>query len=79
MIETAETREELDVRVRALDRVLRAMHIRVPLWVRPETWLAYYDFFATPRNCRQFSTGAPGIWWADMERYDTLKAAGTLR
>ena len=36
MIVRAETREELTVRVRALDRVLRAMHIRVPYWVRPD-------------------------------------------
>ncbi len=79
LIETAETREELDRRVRALDRVLRAMHIRVPLWVRPETWLAYYDFYRHPEELPEFSTGAPGIWWADMERFDALKAAGTLR
>ena len=55
------------------------MHIRVPLWVRPETWIAYYDFYRHPEELPEFATGAPGIWWADMERYDALKAAGTLR
>ena len=59
LIETAETREELNVRVRALDRVLRAMHIRVPLWVRPETWLAYYDFYRHPEELPAFATGRP--------------------
>lgn len=78
-IATAETREDLNVRVRALDRVLRAMTIRVPLWVRPDTWLAYYDFYRHPDELPPYATGAPTIWWADKERYDALRAAGAIR
>ncbi len=79
MIETAESRDELDISVRALDRVLRAMHLRVPYWVRPETWLAYYDYYRHPDDLPEFGTGTTSVWWADTERYDELKAAGTIR
>jgi microcin C transport system substrate-binding protein len=79
LIETAETREELEVRVRALDRVLRAMHLRIPYWVRPETWLAYYDYYRHPEPLPEFGIGATTIWWADEDRYGELKAAGVIR
>jgi microcin C transport system substrate-binding protein len=79
LIETAETRDELEVRVRALDRVLRAMHLRIPYWVRPETWIAYYDYYRHPEPLPEFDTGATAIWWADAARYEELKAAGAIR
>ena len=75
-IDTAPTREELNVHVRALDRVLRAMTIRVPLWVRPDTWIAYYDFYRHPDELPPYATGAASIWWADMDRYDALQRRG---
>lgn len=78
-IQTADTREALTTHVRALDRVLRASTIRVPLWVRPNTWLAYYDFYRHPDTLPTYSTGMPTIWWADTDRYNALKAAGTIR
>lgn len=78
-IQTADSREDLNVHVRALDRVLRAMTIRVPLWVRPDTWIAYYDFYRHPDPLPPYGTGAQTVWWADMDRYDALRAAGTIR
>jgi microcin C transport system substrate-binding protein len=79
LIETAETREELDIRVRALDRVLRAIHLRVPYWVRPEVWIAYYDYYHHPDPLPEFGLGSTSIWWADQERYDALRASGAIR
>jgi microcin C transport system substrate-binding protein len=79
MIETAETREELEVRVRALDRVLRAMHLRIPYWVRPKSWIAYYDYYRQPDPLPEYGVGATSIWWADEARYDELKASGAIR
>jgi microcin C transport system substrate-binding protein len=79
MIVRAETREELTVRVRALDRVLRAMHIRIPYWVRPDSWIAYYDYYRHPDPLPDYSIGVPEIWWADEARYDELRASGAIR
>jgi microcin C transport system substrate-binding protein len=78
LIETAETREGLEVRVRALDRVLRAMHIRIPYWVRPEVWIAYYDYYRHPEPLPEFGIGATSIWWADTERNQELRATGAI-
>ena len=79
LIETAETREELNDRVRALDRVLRAMHLRVPYWVRPDTWIAYYDYYRHPDPLPTYGIGSTSIWWADEERYEALRASGAIR
>jgi microcin C transport system substrate-binding protein len=79
MIETAETREELEIRVRVLDRVLRAMQLRVPYWVRPEAWLAYYDYYRHPEPLPDYGIGATTIWWADPERHEALRAARAIR
>jgi microcin C transport system substrate-binding protein len=78
-IETAETREDLDTEVKALDRVLRAMHIRVPYWVRPESWIAYYDYYRHPDPLPEFGSGVPSIWWADLEAFQALQASGAIR
>lgn len=79
LIENADSRDILNVRVRALDRVLRAMRLRVPLWFRPDAWAAFYDFYRHPDALPPYGTGAPATWWADSARYDALRAAGTLR
>jgi microcin C transport system substrate-binding protein len=79
MIETAETRDELEVRVRVLDRVLRAMHVRVPYWVRPEAWIAYYDYYRHPEPLPDYGIGVSAIWWADPDRHAELRAAGAIR
>lgn len=79
LIEAAETREELEVRVRALDRILRAMHLRIPYWVRPVSWLAYYDYYRRPEPLPEFGIGATTVWWADEARYEELKRAGAIR
>ena len=78
-IETAESREALEMRVRALDRVLRAMHLRIPYWVRPEVWIAYHDYYRHPEPLPEFGVGVPTIWWADVRRYEELKAVGAMR
>jgi microcin C transport system substrate-binding protein len=79
LIEEADRREALELRVRVLDRVLRAMHLRVPYWVRPETWFAHYDYYRHPEPLPEYGLGVTSIWWADTERYDALRAAGAIR
>jgi microcin C transport system substrate-binding protein len=75
----AETREELDVVVMALDRVLRAMRFWVPQWYKDVHTVAYYDYFERPENMPPYSLGQLDFWWANAEKYEALRAAGALR
>lgn len=78
LIIAAKTREELDGRVQALDRVLRAMQIWVPNWSKGSYWLAYWDVFGKPDQPPLYSRG-DGYWWFDQAKYDRLKSEGALR
>ena len=77
LIVAARTREEMTVRVRALDRVLRAMHIWVPNWYKGSHWVAYWDVFGIGDK-PAFARG-DAWWWWDQPRFDALRAAGVLR
>jgi microcin C transport system substrate-binding protein len=74
----AENREELDTRVRALDRVLRAMHIWVPHWFKGEHFVAYWDVFGRPEAKPPYDRGDE-FWWWDEDKYQALRAQGALR
>lgn len=74
----ADNREELDARVRALDRVLRAKQIWVPNWSKASFWIAYWDVFGRPATKPPYTRG-DAFWWFDQAKYDELKASGALR
>ncbi len=74
----ADTREEMETRVRALDRVLRAMHIWVPNWYKGTHWIAYWDVFGKPEAKPPYDRGID-TWWFDPVKYDALRNAGALR
>ncbi len=74
----AETREEMEVRVRALDRVLRSKHIWVPNWYSGKYLVAYWDVFGRPEIQPTYARGET-TWWLDQAKYDRLKAEGALR
>lgn len=74
---TAETRADLTVACRALDRVFRAGRYWVPQWYRSTHPVAYWDAFDHPRNLPRYqmsdyssSVGERILWW-----YDAAKAA----
>jgi microcin C transport system substrate-binding protein len=71
----ATTREEMEGRVKALDRVLRAKQIWVPNWSKGSHWLAYWDVFGRPEVPATYSRG-DSYWWFDQEKYDRLVAEG---
>jgi len=75
----AKTRENMQVAVRALDRVLRSMHIWVPNWYKGSHNIAYWDVFGRPKTKPRFSRGVIGTWWLEQEKLDRLKAKGALR
>ena len=77
-IAKAKTREELNVAVRALDRVLRALHVWVPNWYKAAHNVAYWDVFGRPAVKPPYSRGVLALWWFDREKYERLKAEGAL-
>lgn len=59
----AQTRPDLVVACRALDRVLRAGRYWVPQWYKPSHWVAYWDVFGHPPAPPKYDTGILDTWW----------------
>ena len=74
----AKSRADMEVRVRALDRVLRDKIIWVPNWHKGSHWIAYWDVFGKPEKKPPYERGVD-YWWFDQAKYDALKAEGALR
>lgn len=69
-IMAANTREELQVAARALDRVLRAGHYWVPHWYKASHNVAHWNKFSWPKTKPKYDRGIIETWW-----YDDQKAA----
>jgi microcin C transport system substrate-binding protein len=69
-VKRAESREELTVAVRALDRVLRALHIWVPQWHKGSHHLAYWDIYGRPpvEQKPKYARGVIDLWWVDPDK-----------
>jgi len=74
-----ESREEMETALHALDRVLRAEKFRMPMWHKPESWVAYYDMYEHPAELPPYATGELSWWWVNSEKAAALKASGALR
>ena len=79
MVIAATTREEMETRTRALDRVLRQEYFWVPQWFKARHTVAFYDIFGHPKELPPFSRGELDFWWYDAEKAAALRAAGALR
>jgi len=79
-VENAGSRDELTVAVRALDRVLRALHIWVPQWYKPVHNIAYFDMFERPYTDTPppNGVGEASIWWFNPDKAKALKDAGAF-
>ena len=77
-IEAADTREEMEVAVRALDRVLRAWRFWVPQWYKAAHTVAYFDMYEHPDPLPPYALGEMDFWWYNAEKAETLKAAGAF-
>jgi microcin C transport system substrate-binding protein len=78
-VEAAKTREELDVVVQALDRVLRAEKIWVPQWYKATHTVAYFDMYEHPETLPPYSRGELEFWWHNPDKEAALRAAGALK
>lgn len=75
-IAQAQSREDLNVACRALDRVLRAGRYWVPMWYTDKARIAYWDVFSRPATTPKFGTGAPGTWWWDADKARRIGVQG---
>ncbi|HOZ34185.1 MAG TPA: extracellular solute-binding protein, partial [Tabrizicola sp.] len=50
LTDTAKSREELDVVIRAMDRILRSQMIWVPRYFKKDNWVAYYNMYERPET-----------------------------
>ncbi|SDF00856.1 extracellular solute-binding protein [Sulfitobacter delicatus] len=75
----AETAEEEDAALMALDRALRHEFFMIPTWYNDSYWVAYYDQYDHPDEIPPYALGYLDFWWFDKEGADQLRASGALR
>ena len=75
----AQSREEEQASIRALDRALRHEFFMIPVWYNPNHWVAYYDMYEHPETIPAYSLGHLDFWWYNEEKAQALKDAGALR
>ncbi|MEM6914873.1 MAG: ABC transporter substrate-binding protein, partial [Pseudomonadota bacterium] len=75
----AETREDEHASLMALDRALRYEFIMIPVWYKPNHWVAYYDKFDYPEEIPPYALGQLDFWWYNADKAEALKASGALR
>ena len=73
------TREEEVAALMALDRALRHEFFMIPLWYKPNHWVAYYDQYEHPEEIPPFALGQLDFWWYNADKAKALKASGALR
>ena len=73
VISRAENRETLTDAVKALDRVLRSMHIWVPQWHKGSHTIAYWDIYSRPAIKPEYARGVIDLWSIDPEKHARLK------
>lgn len=77
--QAAKTIEENNVVIKALDRVMRALHFQIPQWYKPYDTVAYYDMYEHPEELPPYAIGVTDFWWYDQAKAEKLREAGALR
>jgi microcin C transport system substrate-binding protein len=72
----AQSRPELTIACRALDRLIRAGRYWVPQWYKPSHWIAYWDTFGRPPSKPRYARGAPETWWYDAGKASKIEQPG---
>lgn len=75
----AQSKVDLAVVTKALDRVLRAEKFWVPQWYKNKHTVAYYDMFEHPEVIPPFDLGYLDFWWYNAQKAEALVAAGALK
>jgi microcin C transport system substrate-binding protein len=64
----ANSRDDLNIAARALDRVMRAGRYWVPHWYKGTHWLATWDVFGRPETKPRYGLPFDTAWWFDAEK-----------
>ena len=72
----APNREQLIVRTKVLDRLLRAGYYQIPTYGKGENWYAYWNMYRQPATKPKLSAGID-YWWSDAAQ--AKKVAHYLR
>ena len=75
----AQSKADLAVVTKALDRVLRAEKFWVPQWYKNKHTVAYYDMFEHPETIPPFDLGYLDFWWYNAQKGEALVASGALK
>ena len=78
LVVRSENKEELNLRIRVLDRVLRAKRFWIPQWFKSVYTVAYYDQYEHPDPLPPYALGEMDFWWYNSQKGSKLKAAGVL-
>jgi microcin C transport system substrate-binding protein len=70
---SAQSRDDLVVTMRALDRVLRAGHYWVPQWHKGLHTVPHWNKFSRPAVKAKYDLGAVDTWWLDADKQAKLK------
>ena len=60
-------REQLVLRTKVLDRLLRAGYYQIPTYGKGHTWLAYWNMYQKPKQTPKLSIGLD-YWWSDPKQ-----------
>ena len=63
----APDREQLVIRTKVLDRLLRAGYYQIPTYGKGENWFAYWNMYHQPKVKPKLSSGID-YWWSDAEQ-----------
>lgn len=74
----AQSQEETDVALKALDRAMRHEFFVIPTGYIADYWVAYYDMYEYPENLPPYDLGYLSFWWVNPEKEAALKAAGHI-
>ncbi|WP_108484546.1 extracellular solute-binding protein [Oceaniglobus ichthyenteri] len=74
----AESLEDMQAAVRAIDRILRHAYFMVPTWYNDSYWVAYYDMFEHPETLPPYDLGHLDFWWYNADKAAALRASGAL-
>ncbi len=72
----ANSRAELAVACRSLDRLIRAGRYWIPHWYKASHWIAYWDTFGRPPAKPRYARGVPEMWWHDPSKASKIEAPG---